>query len=244
MDLSTITTKLKGGFYETRADFHDDFKLMINNALVYNGDQSRVGQEALAFNRFFDKGWARLEDFIAGKLEEQAAYESTLAVAALGQAPPAPGPTTIKLKAPKPPSQHQSEAASTSARPSLPPIVTTGGAMKIKLKPSAATAGAPETATKRPNVTFADVPRDESPPAPSALPTAAASALSALSAYPRMGKARSKGDRPAMPVQFVPDKARQILDKIFVAEQSYFFREPVPEALEACVSPPASYRSD
>ncbi len=55
MDLSTMGAKLEEGMYKDRFAFQADFRLMINNAKVYNLVGSFVHNEAIALESFFDK---------------------------------------------------------------------------------------------------------------------------------------------------------------------------------------------
>ncbi|THH16771.1 hypothetical protein EW146_g3936 [Bondarzewia mesenterica] len=48
MDLSTMRSKLEGNMYPTAEKFRDDFKLMINNCVKYNGTQSAVAEAGFA----------------------------------------------------------------------------------------------------------------------------------------------------------------------------------------------------
>lgn len=45
-----------------------------------------------------------------------------------------------------------------------------------------------------------------------------------------------------MPTRFVPDKAKQIIQRIMAMDEAFFFREPVPATLEACVPPFGLFR--
>lgn len=55
MDLSTMGAKLEEGMYKDRFAFQADFRLMINNAKIYNLAGSFVHNEAIALESFFDK---------------------------------------------------------------------------------------------------------------------------------------------------------------------------------------------
>lgn len=55
MDLSTMGAKLEEGMYKDRFTFQADFRLMINNAKIYNLAGSFVHNEAIALESFFDK---------------------------------------------------------------------------------------------------------------------------------------------------------------------------------------------
>lgn len=55
MDLSKISTKLKGGEYSNRQDFAKDFRLVISNAKLYNPAGSQPHSDALKVEDFFNK---------------------------------------------------------------------------------------------------------------------------------------------------------------------------------------------
>lgn len=40
MDLSTVQNKVSNRTYKTRQEFLDDFELIVNNCLQYNGDDT------------------------------------------------------------------------------------------------------------------------------------------------------------------------------------------------------------
>lgn len=60
MDLSTIEKKLKGGQYETVDALVDDFNLMVQNAVTFNGPEHLVSQEGLRLKATFEKQMANL----------------------------------------------------------------------------------------------------------------------------------------------------------------------------------------
>lgn len=55
MDLGTIERKLKGEQYPTVQALVDDFNLMVQNAILFNGAQHLVAQEGLRLKMTFDK---------------------------------------------------------------------------------------------------------------------------------------------------------------------------------------------
>lgn len=56
IDLSTMNAKLEAGMYNSLAQFEADFRLMIENAKVYNPAGAFAYNEALALDLFFQKG--------------------------------------------------------------------------------------------------------------------------------------------------------------------------------------------
>ncbi|THH13988.1 hypothetical protein EW146_g6291 [Bondarzewia mesenterica] len=60
MDLSTMHSKLEGNMYPTAEKFRDDFKLMINNCVKYNGTQSAIAEAGFALQRLFNEKWQNL----------------------------------------------------------------------------------------------------------------------------------------------------------------------------------------
>ena len=48
--------KLDQGMYKNRSEFEQDFRLMINNAKLYNAPRSFVYDEACRLESYFDKG--------------------------------------------------------------------------------------------------------------------------------------------------------------------------------------------
>ncbi|KAL1969536.1 hypothetical protein VTN77DRAFT_8974 [Rasamsonia byssochlamydoides] len=60
MDLSTIEKKLKGGQYPTVDALVDDFNLMVQNAVTFNGPEHLVSQEGLRLKATFEKQMANL----------------------------------------------------------------------------------------------------------------------------------------------------------------------------------------
>lgn len=60
MDLSTIEKKLKGGQYATVDALVDDFNLMVQNAVTFNGLDHLVAQEGLRLKATFEKQMANL----------------------------------------------------------------------------------------------------------------------------------------------------------------------------------------
>lgn len=57
MDLSTMGAKLEAGMYKDRFAFEADFRLMVNNAKMYNLVGSYPHNEAIALETFFEKQW-------------------------------------------------------------------------------------------------------------------------------------------------------------------------------------------
>jgi transcription initiation factor TFIID subunit 2 len=55
MDLNSMSVKLEQGLYRDRFAFEADFRLMINNAKMYNVAESYVYNEAKAMEAFFEK---------------------------------------------------------------------------------------------------------------------------------------------------------------------------------------------
>lgn len=55
IDLSTISAKLSAGLYKDRFGFESDFRLMIDNAKLYNMPGSFAHNEAIAMEMFFEK---------------------------------------------------------------------------------------------------------------------------------------------------------------------------------------------
>ena len=55
MDLSTMGAKLEEGMYKDRFAFQADFRLMVNNAKLYNLAGSYVHNEAISLEVFFEK---------------------------------------------------------------------------------------------------------------------------------------------------------------------------------------------
>ncbi|XP_033645833.1 E3 ubiquitin-protein ligase TRIM33-like isoform X2 [Asterias rubens] len=58
MELGTIRSRLQTSHfnhYQTVLEFIDDFKLMIHNCHIYNGEESHIGVTATALNRYFDE---------------------------------------------------------------------------------------------------------------------------------------------------------------------------------------------
>lgn len=60
MDLGTIERKLRGEQYQTPQNLIDDFNLMVNNAVLFNGQEHLVAQEGLKLKGTFDKQMAHL----------------------------------------------------------------------------------------------------------------------------------------------------------------------------------------
>ncbi|EME87789.1 uncharacterized protein MYCFIDRAFT_85828 [Pseudocercospora fijiensis CIRAD86] len=55
MDLSTMEQKLKSSHYKTVQEFADDFALIINNSLTFNGPNHAVTQAGMAMEAYFRK---------------------------------------------------------------------------------------------------------------------------------------------------------------------------------------------
>ncbi|GAB1524178.1 hypothetical protein RhiTH_007331 [Rhizoctonia solani] len=61
MDLSTMKAKLDNKIYKDRAEFEEDFKLMIQNAKIYNAPLSFVFNEAIALEKAFNDRWTKID---------------------------------------------------------------------------------------------------------------------------------------------------------------------------------------
>jgi transcription initiation factor TFIID subunit 2 len=55
VDLSSMSAKLEQGLYKDRFAFETDFRVMINNAKIYNVAESYVYNEATTMEAFFEK---------------------------------------------------------------------------------------------------------------------------------------------------------------------------------------------
>ncbi|KAH9486347.1 Transcription initiation factor TFIID subunit 2 [Psilocybe cubensis] len=65
MDLGTMGAKLEEGLYKDRFAFQADFKLMVNNAKLYNVAGSFVHNEAIILETIFEKQWAVINKTLA-----------------------------------------------------------------------------------------------------------------------------------------------------------------------------------
>lgn len=147
MDLNTITNKLNTGLYKNRDQFRKDIKLVVDNAILYNGAGSLIAKSAEQMNKMFDKQWSRINatlNAVEGKRAQ---------IAKITLRPPAPPqqpiysdedatvhqsrlPMTFKLKAPSLASSTASQPAiEQPARPSPAPTLPRP-TLKFSLGPS------------------------------------------------------------------------------------------------------------
>jgi hypothetical protein len=61
IDLKTIRKRIKGGEYPSLKHFAGDFRLLFNNAMTYNVEESQVFQDASDMLRAFEDGYSRLQ---------------------------------------------------------------------------------------------------------------------------------------------------------------------------------------
>lgn len=58
MDLSTMKKKLDAGAYNTADEFEADFRLIVENCLLYNGAESEISKLAHELTAVFERKWA------------------------------------------------------------------------------------------------------------------------------------------------------------------------------------------
>lgn len=62
MDLGTIKCRLNASYYENLSDCFDDIRLVFNNAIIFNGQESFVGKAAMEMRAEFEAEVGGLED--------------------------------------------------------------------------------------------------------------------------------------------------------------------------------------
>ncbi|THH18596.1 hypothetical protein EW146_g2409 [Bondarzewia mesenterica] len=104
MDLSTMRNKLDANMYPTAEKFRDDFKLMINNCVKYNGTQSAVAEADFALQRLFDEKRQNLPPLHPEVSDEEEEEERTRTIAMIeSQIETMRGPVASSSKAVKEP---------------------------------------------------------------------------------------------------------------------------------------------
>ena len=174
--MSTLGSKLESGEYASRDDFLRDFRLIISNAILYNGANSGVGKKAVQLETSFNKAWHKMEATIgrALGLAPPPPPTSVLSEFAVPRAPVA-GPSSfppLKVKLSARPSASPISASPAPEQPPQPPLVSSfrqpgepsAGKIKIKrvkltepgvetaspVEPAPASVVAPELETPRP----------------------------------------------------------------------------------------------
>jgi bromodomain-containing factor 1 len=136
MDISTIEKKLNGGEYPVAQVLVDDFNLMIENCVKFNGPENPVTKMGKNIQATFEKGFK--------SLPPEQVFLST-ATSAKRKAPPAPKPVPPPVVATPtpfvPPKPIKAPSSAPARRPSgaFPPIrresLTADGRPKREIKP-------------------------------------------------------------------------------------------------------------
>ena len=170
MDLNTITNKLNTGLYKNRDQFRKDIKLVVDNAILYNGAGSLIAKSAEQMNKMFDKQWTRINatlNAVEGKRAQ---------IAKITLRPPAPQqptyseenatvpqsrlPMTFKLKAPSLASSSASQSAIDPPARSSPAPTLPRPTLKLSLGPSRAAQSAEDVVKPQKRVKILHSPDD------------------------------------------------------------------------------------
>ncbi|XP_052093542.1 bromodomain adjacent to zinc finger domain protein 2B-like isoform X4 [Mytilus californianus] len=60
MDFTTMKNKLRDSLYKTRGEFASDTRLVFNNCMIFNEDESDVGKAGHTMRKFFEQRWKDL----------------------------------------------------------------------------------------------------------------------------------------------------------------------------------------
>ncbi|KAH9517833.1 Bromodomain adjacent to zinc finger domain protein 2B, variant 6 [Dermatophagoides farinae] len=60
MDFTLIKNKLQNNSYKTKEDYAADIRLMFDNCVTFNEDESPVGQAGHLLRAFFESRWKEL----------------------------------------------------------------------------------------------------------------------------------------------------------------------------------------
>ncbi|KAF8753693.1 Peptidase family M1 domain [Rhizoctonia solani] len=101
MDLSTMKAKLDNKIYKDRAEFEEDFKLMIQNAKIYNAPLSFVFNEAIALEKAFNDRWTKIDASASAAQALEMEISGPIASSSKPSKPipsPLETPTRVKVK--------------------------------------------------------------------------------------------------------------------------------------------------
>mmetsp|Transcript_6105 Transcript_6105/g.21425 ORF Transcript_6105/g.21425 Transcript_6105/m.21425 type:complete len:780 (+) Transcript_6105:195-2534(+) len=79
MDFGTISKKLKGGAYNTAAEFCSDMRLVFSNCATYNKPDTDAAKMGVSVHQHFEARWRAIQDELDG--EEQRQRDEDVAIA-------------------------------------------------------------------------------------------------------------------------------------------------------------------